>query len=151
MLNGTFSYVAGPKEMVGGVEVVRTEYTDTSGLYGEGYWQLLANRGSRLHFFGDSVRGKTTQPDLWIDSTSKVGDTWSTNHGGQVNWKVVSRSEVVTRTGGDVQGLRSLARDQCELEQDHGPLVGDRGWGCQDAATRRSRMMSFELVSYDFT
>ncbi len=149
-LNGTFSYVAGPVERLRDVEVVRMKYTDTSGLYGDGYWQLLASRGSRLHFHGDSVRGTHAQPDLWVDSNSKVGDSWKTNVGGSITWKLVSRSEVVTVPAGTFK--------QCFHVQGTNPASGkttDHWWalGVGDVKMRQPAgptMMTFELVSYDF-
>ena len=149
-LNGTFSYVAGAKEQVGGVEVVRTQYTDTSGLYGNGYWQLLANDGSRLHFYGDSVRGKTTQPDLWMDSAFKDGDTWKTNFSAQVAWKVLSRSESVTVPAGTFKDCVHIRGTNAGAGN-----TTDHWWAIGVGAVKMQQpmgptMMSFELVSYEF-
>lgn len=148
---GTFSYTVGAKERIGDTDVFRMDYKSNIALYEDGYWQLVANQKDGYYFFGDKLRGRADEPDLWLKVPSKVGDGWQTKWGSDVRWQVISTSETVTVPAGTFENCVRIRGTPAGLSEgtDHWWAMGIGEIRMHQPGDSTPRM-SFELESYSF-
>ena len=120
---GTYRMDAVRTQSVSGVTATRIEYSGDP-MY-DGYWSLLNNQDNALYFYGDSLNGTLTTPDLWFKSSLKIGDTWQTSgQGGVVDWVVISTSENVTVPAGTFDCILVRGVGEAGSHADHWWAVG---------------------------